>query len=184
MNPNRVRLFRTAAITLWLVGLIVIVVFVPPGDDRVRNTARWSLVFWATAAFTYPRSPANARTLWILAGIAYLVHVAVAFQDAHYWSHAKAFQHVEETSGFGPGIFVSYFFTLVWTAELIWLGLSPGSYLWRPRWVNLALHGFMVFIIINATIIFENGATRWISVGVLVCLSWWWNRAMKWDRHV
>src|SRR5438270_391545 len=113
----------------------------------------------------------TSRLAWSAACLAYLVHVAAAFQYAHGWSHAAAYRHVESVSGHGDGIFVSYLFTAVWSADVLWWWLRPGGYVRRPARVGWAIHGFMVFVILNATIVFEAGRTRWISATVLVLLA-------------
>jgi len=67
-----------------------------------------------------------ARLAWTLGCIAYLGHVYCAFQFYHGWSQASAFKETarqtRETVGLevGEGLFVSYLFTLVWPADVIW----------------------------------------------------------------
>lgn len=116
---------------------------------------------------------------WALAATMFLVHVAVAFHFAHRWRHANAIHHVEATAGFGPGLFVSYLFTLLWAADAGWLVVAPASYAARPRWLGWAVHGFMAFITFNGTAVFGHGLMRWVSGGVFVVLGWylWLGRA-------
>jgi hypothetical protein len=176
MNTNGSRLFQAAWIALWLLALGAMFAASPsaatidPGDFLIRTTARISLGFWAVAVLLILRGQPAARLVWTLAWLAFLVHVATAFAYAHHWSHANAFRHVEEVSGFGPGIFVSYVFTLTWTADVLWWLLARASRDNRPGWLNCALHGFMVFIIFNSTVVYENGAIRWISAAALAAL--------------
>src|SRR5262249_59210931 len=112
----------------------------------------------------------GARLLWSGAWLLYCIHVAAAFHYAHHWSHAEAIRSVEEQSGFGEGIFVSYVFTLLWTADVIWWWLSPGSYVRRPRAVGIAIHGFMAFIIFNGAVIFAAGPARWLGIACFALL--------------
>jgi hypothetical protein len=193
---------RVSLVSLFLVacwGLLLGVVFLlpslipspDPGDDLIRNTVRLALLFYLPAAalmlqleppgWRGATAPGRiARLCWLLALLAYLVHVAVAFQYAHHWSHAEAMRHVEEVSGFGPGIFVSYLFTLVWTADAIWWLLRPGDYARRPAWIDWTLHGFMAFIIFNAAIVYETGFIRWAGLGLFAVLGWrlWTRRSI------
>ena len=118
----------------------------------------------------------TSRVVWTLACGAYLVHVAVAFEYFHHWSHAAAFRHVEAGSGFGPGIFVSYFFTLLWAIDVAWWWLAPGSRERRPSWIDGAGFGFMLVIIVNGAIVFASGAMRWVSATALLGLSLLWVR--------
>jgi hypothetical protein len=70
-------------------------------------------------------------------------------------------RHVEERSGFGPGIFLSYLFTLAWTADAAWWWLNPDSYAHRAGWTGVALHSYLFFMAFNATVVFETGPVRW-----------------------
>jgi len=168
------RLFLIAPWALFLAGILVAPDFVPlsdRGDFLIRNTVRLALVYWAIAVALMIRSlSSTARLAWTLGCVAYLVHVAVAFEYAHHWSHREAFRHVETVSGYGEGIFVSYLFTLVWAADVLWWWVNAEGYRQRPRWVAWAVHGFMVFVIVNATVVFESGLTRWVSAAVLLAL--------------
>jgi hypothetical protein len=157
----------------------------PLGDDLIRNTVRVALAFYAVAVWLMlGLRPADwraatrrgwlARWCWTLGWAAFLVHVGVAFHFAHHWSHAEAVEHVRERSGVGEGVFVSYLFTLVWTMDVAWWWLRPAGYAMRPRWIDVGLHGFMVFMVFMATVVYEDGATRWAgAVGcALLALRW------------
>src|ERR1700722_13132423 len=98
-----------------------------------------------------------SRWLWTFAWLTYLVHLAMAFHYAHHWSHAEAVRHTEAVSGFGPGIYVSHFFTLAWTADVAWWWLMPVHYARRPAAIGWCWHAFMVFVIFNATVVYEDG---------------------------
>jgi hypothetical protein len=152
------------------------------GDDITRWTVRLALGYWwlAVAGMLWlkpedwaARTPGGrlVRRFWLLAWATYLVHLAAAFQFHHGWSHAAAVRHVEETAGFGPGIFVSHAFTLLWSADvLIWL-TAPARYASRPAWVGLTLHAFMVFIVFNGTVVYETGIIRYAGVAGLLALA-------------
>jgi hypothetical protein len=112
----------------------------------------------------------GARLLWTCAWLMYCVHVAAAFHQVHHWSHAEAVRSVEEQSGFGEGIFASYFFTLLWTADVMWWWLSSRNYLRRPALAGWSIHGFMAFIILNGSVIFAAGPARWLGIACFVLL--------------
>ena len=87
-----------------------------------------------------PRWSSLARLAWTVGCIAYLGHVYPPFQFYHDWSHASAFEETarqtHETVGWevGEGLFVSYFFTLVWVSDVIWWWLAGAqNYYRRPR---------------------------------------------------
>ena len=102
--------------------------------------------------------------------LTFLVHVAFAFDHYHGWSHAAAVQHVEDVSGFGPGLFVSYFFTLLWVVDAAWWGLASHSYDRRPAWLDRTIHAFMAFIVFNGTVIYETGFIRWAGAALFAGL--------------
>jgi hypothetical protein len=154
-------------------------------DDITRHTIRLALVYWAAALammlyLRFPDSRAEtargrlARWCWTLAWATYLVHLGMAFHFYHHWSHADAIRHTWEVSRFGEGIYVSHFFTLVWTLDVAFWWLRPGCYAARSPWVDRLLHGFMVFMVFNATVIYETGFIRWagaVGLGLLAALA-------------
>ena len=154
-------------------------------DDLTRNTVRLALLYYAAAvslliclprgeAPTFSAQARLARWLWTLAWAAYLIHVGVAFHYVHHWSHAAAVQHTRDVSGFGEGIYFSHLFTVVWTADVLSWWLWPARHAARPAWVGQALHGYMAFIIFNATVVFETGWIRWAGVALFAGLIVLW----------
>jgi len=107
---------------------------------------------------------------WPLAWLLFAIHVGYAFHFAHGWMHIAAFDHVERTAGFGPGIFVSYSFTAIWLADVLWMLCRPISYTRRPHLLGWLLHGFFVFITFNGTVVFGHGFLRWVCAGVFALL--------------
>jgi hypothetical protein len=98
----------------------------------------------------------------------------MAFHYYHHWSHADAVRHTEVVAHFGAGIYVSHFFTLVWTLDVLLWWLRPAAYAARSPWVGRLLHGFMVFVIFNATVVYEEGAIRWagaVGLAALGCIA-------------
>ncbi|HEX2521879.1 MAG TPA: hypothetical protein VHP35_07105 [Terriglobia bacterium] len=134
-----------------------------------------------------PRWWSRARLAWTLGCVAYLGHVYAAFQFYHGWSHASAFEETarqtQETVGWevGEGLFVSYFFTVVWLCDVIWWWLAGApNYCRRPSAITIALHAFFFFIVFNATVVFESGAARWL--GLALCLgltNLWWSASKR-----
>jgi hypothetical protein len=153
-----------------------------PGDDFTRNTVRVSLLFWFAAVWlmlglaTTDRRTATivgkaARLCWTLAWLVYLLHLAMAMHFYHGWSHADAVRHVHDVSGFGRGIFFSHLFTLLWSADVAWWWLDRAAYACRWVWIDRGLHAYMVFIVFNATVIYESGFIRWAGVVMLALLA-------------
>lgn len=119
---------------------------------------------------------ALARSCWTLAWAAYVIHVALAFHYYHHWSHIDAIQHTENVSGFGPGIWFSHLFTLLWGLDIAWWWLRPDEYAHRPPRIGRVLHTFMAFIVFNGTCIFASGPVRWFGVAVFGVLGFLWLR--------
>ena len=113
-----------------------------------------------------------ARRVWAVGCVAFFVHSALAFHVVHGWSHAAAFDHVERDSGFGAGIFVNYLFGLVWATDSIWIWVSQRSYWNRPRWVLWTVHGFLAFVVFNATVVYAATSMRWAALAGFGVLAW------------
>jgi hypothetical protein len=186
------------AVSLWLLLLAAIGaapalgLSADPGDDLVRNTVRLSLLYYAAAAtLMLLLSPDNwaaltgrgrlARWCWTLAWAAYVIHVCMAFHCAHGWSHAHAVEETQRRSGVGEGIYVSHLFTLLWTADVAYWWLRPRGYAARSPWVDRVLHGFMVFVIFNGTVVFEEGPIRPAGIVLFAGLAvlWLYRRARR-----
>jgi hypothetical protein len=166
---------------LWVLLLALIFLLPAPpnlpiaGDDLVRNTVRLALFYYAIAVnlmlwlrpgdwMAASRRGRLARLCWTLAWAAYLIHLAMAFHHYHSWSHSHAMEHTRDVSGVGEGIFVSHFFTLLWTADVLWWWQRPEGYAQRSPWIGRVLHGFMLFVIFNGTVVYETGPIRWAGV--------------------
>ncbi len=151
------------------------------GELLTRNTVRVALLYYLAAVLLMLRldrlgwrtiTPLGkaARLCWTLGLLAYAIHLAMAMHYYHGWSHAEAMNHVDEVSGFGPGIFLSHLFTLLWTADAAWWWLAPDSYAVRSSWFGRVLHGYMAFIIFNGTVVYETGIIRWAGLLMFVLL--------------
>jgi hypothetical protein len=104
------------------------------------------------------------------------VHVGCAFHFYHGWSHAAA---VEDTArqtreavgvDFGGGVYFNYATLLVWTADAAWWWVRPRSYLARGIGWEIAVHAFLLFIIVNAAAVFAAGPLRWITIMLVAAL--------------
>jgi hypothetical protein len=124
-----------------------------------------------------------ARVFWTIACAFYLAHVTAAFHFYHDWNHIAALRHTAEQTrqvvgiDWGGGLYVNYAFTALWAADLIWWWTWPNAYTARPNWISVGLHAFMLFMAINAVIVFETGPMRWAGVGSIAGLTAvWWRR--------
>ncbi len=152
------------------------------GESLTLWTIRLSLVFYVIAVsllLLSRRSPfANsARMTWTIACGLYVVHVLCAFHFHHEWSHAKAYAHTADQTleiigwNWGGGIYFNYFFTLLWTRDVLIWWVTPVKYPKRELFLHLATHTFIAFIAFNATVIFATGYVRWMGVVASIWLS-------------
>ncbi len=112
-----------------------------------------------------------AAIFWLVGWAACLAHVLAAFHFRHGWSHRAAWEHVaqrtQEQVGwyFGDGLYVNYAFMAVYGFDLLWYWRTLGREATpKIRIRDLACIGFLWFVMINATIVFESGFVRWLSL--------------------
>jgi len=164
-------------VSLWAV-LLIGAYFAPlalPDDDAAdvvtRQTARVAVLYWGIAvAAILLRSTDFGRWAWTLGCVVFLVHVATAFDRVHGWSNSAAVRHVEDVSGFGPGLYVSYAFTVLWVVDAAWWWIDRRGYESRSFWLDRAVHTFMAFMVFSSTVIYESGFIRWAGVSLFALL--------------
>ena len=68
---------------------------------------------------------------------------------------------------------------------IAWWWLAPASYAARPARVDRVLHGFMVFVVFNATVVYESGFIRWAGLALTEALArlWLLRCACRGGRH-
>lgn len=128
------------------------------------------------------------RGLWTIGCVAFILHVLAAFHYTHHWSHRAAILSTAEQTqqllgwAFGEGLYFSYLFLLLWTADVLWWWLRPEHYESRSIWLECGIHGYLFFIAFNGAVIFESGVTRSggiaaaaIFVAILMC-----RRFLRW----
>ena len=122
-----------------------------------------------------------ARIVWTMAGLALIAHVACAFQFYHNWSHESAYRETARQTNevvglnWGGGLFINYLFTIGWIIDLAWWWRSGLDSYRQRAWPPVAAwHGFLIFIIFNATVVFAESAIRWVGLGIclVLCLAW------------
>ncbi|MGE0610155.1 MAG: hypothetical protein AB7O62_23890 [Pirellulales bacterium] len=166
------------------------------GGSLTRNMIRLSLAwYFVSLSLMLLLRPADwsaktdqgalARWCWTWALACFLVHMLLAFHFVHHWSHAHAVERTRQISGLGEGIFFSYLFTLLWLADAIYWWCRPVRYAARQPWIGRALHGFMLFIVFNGTVVYESGMIRWAGCAMFAgwgLLAWRsWRRRKPWE---
>ena len=142
-----------------------------------RRTARWD---------------AAARIVWTVACASLIAHFISAFQFYHGWSHAAAYRDTARQTAdvfginWGGGLFINYALLFAWIVDIAWWWRSGlDSYRKRPWQLVMAWHGFLIFIIFNATVVFAAGIVRWLGLGIclLLTLTWWHVGKRGWSSN-
>jgi hypothetical protein len=138
------------------------------------------------AGFLGSRAEWWARWLSTLGALVFAGHVAAAFHHYHDWSHAAAYaetaRQTAEFSGWnwGGGLYLNYFFTLLWLTDVGWWWVSPQTRASRSLGFDRAGRAFFLFMIFNGAVLFVRNPMRWY--GLIICLilvvCWWrmWKR--------
>lgn len=120
--------------------------------------------FIALALMLRNRSQSAVRAWWTTACGLLVTHVLLAFHVHHGWSHAAAYADTAQKTSrlvgmnWGGGIYFNYVLLAVWGLDVVRRWLAPQCDAWG--W-QVALHGFIAFMVFNATVVFESGAIRW-----------------------
>jgi hypothetical protein len=122
-----------------------------------------------------------ARVAWTIACISLIAHSICAYQFYHGWSHDAAYldtaRQTRDVVGFswGGGLFINYALMVGWVVDIGWWWLSGlGSYRARPWPLVFGWHGFLIFIIFNATVVFKDGTVRWLGLATCISLGFTW----------
>jgi small-conductance mechanosensitive channel len=184
---------RAAIAVTVIVGFVLLaaIVFVSlslggkVGDRLTRNLIRLSFAWYVVAVCGMTRLrpsdwPARSalgrwvRWCWTWAAICYLAHVAAAFHFFYHWSDHAAYEQTRQTSGIGEGLYVSYLFTAIWAADVLWWWLTPAAYAARSKWITRGVHAFMAFIIFNGIVVYVTGVIRIGGItGFALILAYW-----------
>lgn len=151
----------------------------------VRYIVRLALAWYTAAMLLMMRLRANdwsassrlgrtARWCWTWGIVCFVVHLTMAFNFYHFWSHTHAFQVTRDVSGVGEGIYALYLFNSLWLVDATWWWIWPRRYAQRSPRIDLVLHAFMLFIVFNGMVVFESGFIRWAGVTMFVGLAWAW----------
>lgn len=130
----------------------------------VFATISASVVCWAAGEVL------RSRAWWTAGAILAGIHSLAAFGMLLGWSHERArVSTAEQTAAvtgidFSGGIYVNYLFLAVWLGDAAWWWVSPVSYARRAPVLDLAIRGFIFFIIVNGAVIFADGWARVVGL--------------------
>jgi hypothetical protein len=156
----------------------------PAEELLTRWTIRVALLLYAAGLAslllakrrtTYLR---ETRLAWTTGCVFLWLHLAAAFHFYHGWSHGAAYEATARDTQavlgwpFGTGVFFNYLFAAAWTAD-VWCWWrrgfeAPLGRSRRPRWI---LHGFLIIMVFNATVVFGDGGVRWVAAAMFLALA-------------
>ena len=150
------------------------------GELLTRITIWLAILAYAVGSVAFAlarrrtRRDSATRIVWTIACLCLVAHVVWAFQFYHGWSHEAAYhetaRQTQEVVGlnWGGGLFINYILLAGWIIDVGWWWWSGlNSYRQRPWQLVAAWHGFLIFMIFNATVVFKAGTVRW--VGLCIC---------------
>ena len=150
----------------------------PVGSMLTVHTARaMALLYAAGLALMLGGRWREGRVVWTLGCVMLWVHVAAAFHFVHGWSHVHALeQTADQTAAMagvrsGAGVYLNYLVMLVWAADVaFWRLAGSERYRRRSLAITASLHGFLLFMMFNAAVVFVRGGTRYVGVAIAVLL--------------
>ena len=122
------------------------------------------------------------RLSWTVASLALITHFITAFHYYHHWSQLSALQETARQTNevfglnWGGGLVINYLLLLLWIFDVAWWWLRGlDSYRRRPLPWLLSWHGFLIFMIFNATVVFKDGLRRWLGfvLCLILCFAWY-----------
>lgn len=147
------------------------------GEITMRSFAWLAFGLWAWAE---DRALAGAgrfaRIPWASGAAFLVIHMVLAFQQVHHWSHITA---VEETARqteavvgvhWGGGIWFNYATATLWLTDVIRLWTRPSDKFGTRR--RQPLRWFFAVMWLNGAVIFTHSPLRWPAAIVFVLLGW------------
>lgn len=157
------------------------------GEFLTRSTVWISITAYTIGCVVFAISGGRgnldrrARVLWTIACAALISHYIFAFHFTHAWSHAAAYTDTARQTAevfainWGGGLFINYAVAALWLTDILWWWFAGvGSYRQRPWLLTISWHSFLIFIIFNATVVFEGGLIRLIGLIVSGFLVFSW----------
>ncbi|WP_417377307.1 hypothetical protein [Gimesia maris] len=111
---------------------------------------------------------------WMIGVCLLSVHIAASYGFVYHWSHRASIEAAAndsfQTTGVraGWGVYVNFFFAAIWLCYSVEM-LTHGV---RHRTIDKIIYVFTAAILASATILFETGTIRYLSVlGFLVLIA-------------
>lgn len=135
----------------------------------LRATIWLSVLAWAASEVLRRTGPADRRAVraaYSAGALLLAIHIVIAFQTTHGWSHAAAYAETARRTALmtgvasGAGLYLNYLFAAFWMADATWWWIRPAGRATRSRGIDLAGFGFFVFMMVNGAVIFAAGPMR------------------------
>ncbi|WP_182865913.1 hypothetical protein [Stieleria mannarensis] len=109
---------------------------------------------------------------WLFGSVMIAFHILASYGLAYGWSHEAAIEATAEESEQVTGIRAGWGVYVNFAFAAVWLGYSTAMAISGRRWpgIDPIVFWFTAAIIVSATIVFETGAVRWISVAGIIGL--------------
>jgi len=152
------------------------------GESVAIWSVRVALIGYAIGAvvvclqYVQPTVHAGGRLAWSLGCAFFIVHVIAAMGAFHGWSHEAAYVYTAERTRdlvgieTGTGLYLNYLFTLVWIIDVALWWRRGNAHIAQRSASIMATHAFMLFMVINATIVFASGIARWMGVAITLAI--------------
>lgn len=142
------------------------------GDIVVRGSVWLAVLCYPAGPALHLCAPRLLRIVWTVGCLAFLVHVVSSFHVHYGWSHEQALRETArqtaELTGraVGAGLYANYLFAALWVLDAVWCWRNPLSHRGRAASIDVGLHGFLLFILFNGTVVFARGPVRWLGLAV------------------
>lgn len=155
-------------LTIWTIRISLVFYFLGQGTRLVSKGGR--------------RRCRTARIFWTAGCLFLVVHVAAAFHFFHTWSHEVAYRDTAHQVSllfgwaWGGGLYFNYALVLMWVMDVLWWWQQGvDKYETRSTTMGMILHGYLLFMVFNAAVVFEEGMIRWLVLcGILILFFLWW----------
>lgn len=146
----------------------------------VKVTVWLAVATWCLGVRSWLRSRSivserrRAGAFWLTGATLLLIHIVASYGFVHRWSHEEALRATAEQSAAVTGVaapwgvYVNFIFSIAWLAVSAHL-LNAGSSRHPLEWHFFALS---VLIVGSATIVFEAGPVRWMTLIAFLWLAW------------
>lgn len=123
------------------------------------------------------KSRTTVQLVWTAGFTLFCLHVLTSFHFIHHWSHTAARSHTAEQTreiigwDWGGGIWFNYLFLGLWGLDVLFGWFRLGGRTNAVKWFTylpFVIHLYLVFIVLNATVIF--GPSWWRPLMAVVGL--------------